>query len=137
MLTKGNQVFYPHDGRLAAPSEENLAKVGDRTFKQSLPFMNNTEIVYQDSQDHDYTARNIFHPVSRTSDHYMLSDSFQKYNLSAEEDKLRPHSENTSARGHTGTITFLAYQFYLAWRCSPKIVYVTVKIGPNEAELQL
>ncbi|TDH06799.1 hypothetical protein EPR50_G00117410 [Perca flavescens] len=75
-----NPPFQPNEGRLAPPTPENIQAAKDRTLKIHLPWLlePNTENFEDDS-----------HPVTKSSQHYVLCDKLHEGNTENEEDMLR------------------------------------------------
>lgn len=83
-------MFSPHQGRLAEPSAFISQQISEGSFVKNLPFVTLGDFeVHHDVTDHQYSARESFHPISRTLAHYCLSDEFHKGNMRGEADKLR------------------------------------------------
>ncbi|XP_070399217.1 uncharacterized protein [Nothobranchius furzeri] len=71
--------FHPHEGRLAEPTEENVKAAQDGSLKVNLPWLHER----MDSVNEDP------HPVTGSSDHYVLYDRFHEGNTKDPKDKLR------------------------------------------------
>uniref|UniRef100_A0A8C9Z7V2 HMG domain-containing protein n=1 Tax=Sander lucioperca TaxID=283035 RepID=A0A8C9Z7V2_SANLU len=75
-----NPPFQPNEGRLAPPTPENIQAAKNRTLKTHLPWLlePNTENFEHDS-----------HPVTKSSQHYVLCDKLHEGNSKDEKDILR------------------------------------------------
>ena len=82
-------MFDPNNGRLDAPTDDILTAIANGTYQKSLPGLNKCNTLYEDMQDHAYSISSEVHPVTRMTQHFMLSDDFHKHNLSFIEDRLR------------------------------------------------
>ncbi|XP_070400206.1 HMG domain-containing protein 3-like isoform X1 [Nothobranchius furzeri] len=71
--------FHPHVGRLAEPTEENVKAAQDGSLKVNLPWLH---------ERMDSVNENP-HPVTGSSDHYVLYDRFQEGNTKDPKDILR------------------------------------------------
>ncbi|CAI5669792.1 unnamed protein product [Oreochromis niloticus] len=71
--------FHPHEGRLAEPTEENVKAAQDGSLKVSLPWLH---------ERMDSVNENP-HPVTGSSDHYVLYDRFHEGNTKDPKDILR------------------------------------------------
>ncbi|XP_041664383.1 uncharacterized protein LOC121523528 isoform X2 [Cheilinus undulatus] len=71
--------FKPHDGRLAASTEENITAAQKRKLRISLPWLNKM------SKNPDEDG----HPLTGSSDHYALYGKFNKANTKDPQEVLR------------------------------------------------
>ncbi|CAI5686400.1 unnamed protein product [Oreochromis niloticus] len=71
--------FHPHEGRLAEPTEENVKAAQDGSLKVNLPWLH---------ERMDSVNENP-HPVTGSSDHYVLYDRFHEGNTKDPKDILR------------------------------------------------
>ncbi|CAI5669971.1 uncharacterized protein LOC109195591 isoform X1 [Oreochromis niloticus] len=71
--------FHPHEGRLAVPTEENVKAAQDGSLKVNLPWLH---------ERMDSVNENP-HPVTGSSDHYVLYDRFHEGNTKDPKDLLR------------------------------------------------
>ncbi|XP_039469465.1 uncharacterized protein LOC120440656 [Oreochromis aureus] len=70
--------FHPHEGRLAEPTEENVKAAQDGSLKVNLPWLH---------ERMDSVNENP-HPVTGSSDHYVLYDRFHEGNTKDPKDIL-------------------------------------------------
>ena len=83
-------MFQPHLGRLGEPSESNLEGINNGTWRKSLSYLETSSYeTLNISVDHTYAKYSKPHPVTGSTDHFMLADEFHKYNMKNPADKLR------------------------------------------------
>lgn len=71
--------FSPHEGRLAEPSAENIQLAKDSKFTVNLPWLKVKQV------QKDPTC----HPLTGSSEHYVLYDRFHGCNTKDPKDVLR------------------------------------------------
>lgn len=71
--------IHPHEGRLAEPTQENITLARSGNLKVSLPWLEEKKSA-SDPQGH---------PLTGSSDHYILSDRFHENNTKDSRDVLR------------------------------------------------
>ncbi|KAM9344390.1 uncharacterized protein KZ484_016720 [Pholidichthys leucotaenia] len=71
--------FSPHEGQLAEPTEANIRAAAEGSLIVSLPWLK------EKKTDKDLNC----HPVTGSSDHYILYDRFQENNTKDPQDQLR------------------------------------------------
>ncbi|XP_026207900.1 uncharacterized protein LOC113156781 isoform X2 [Anabas testudineus] len=74
-----NPPFYPHDGKLVAPTQENLAQAVCRKLKVPLLWL---------KENHEHLQQNG-HPVTGSSHHYALYNKLHEINAKDPDDVLR------------------------------------------------
>lgn len=81
--------FQPHDGRLCAPTEQNIKDAN--TLHLTFPWINKLRlksgIPQQDGENQDWLSR--AHPETGTKDRFSLYDRFHQRNQRRPEEKLR------------------------------------------------
>lgn len=83
-------LFSPHFGRFAAPTEQNIAKSKTGTLTVSIPELDMEHLMYRTfNQDIDHPYAKKKHPLTRTDAHYVGYDRFHQENSSNNEEKLR------------------------------------------------
>lgn len=76
---RSKKFFHPFEGRLINPSEENIKKASENDLEVHLPWLNHRK----EPADQDG------HPVTGSSDHYVLCDVFHQNNSKDSRDCLR------------------------------------------------
>lgn len=81
--------FQPHDGRLCAPTPENISKAALKELKVEMEWVNNMRfpLTHQTTNTVDRMAAQ--HPVTGTCERYSLYDRFHQTNQKRPEEKLR------------------------------------------------
>lgn len=81
--------FQPHDGRLCAPTTDNIKLAGKKKLKIDMQWVKDlrSNLLVQVQQNTNRMA--ALHPVTRTSDRYSLYDRFHQINPRHPEEKLR------------------------------------------------
>lgn len=74
-----NVPFRPHEGRLAESTQDNITAAQQRKLKISLPWLT------EKSQTPDKDG----HPLTGSSDHFVLYDKFHEANTTAPQEVLR------------------------------------------------
>uniref|UniRef100_A0A673HLD4 Uncharacterized protein n=1 Tax=Sinocyclocheilus rhinocerous TaxID=307959 RepID=A0A673HLD4_9TELE len=72
--------FQPHEGRLSEPTEENVKAAMDGKLQVSLPWLHERRV---------HCGEENAHPVTGSSEHYVLYDRFHEKNATDPKDILR------------------------------------------------
>ncbi|XP_030581204.1 uncharacterized protein LOC115777435 [Archocentrus centrarchus] len=85
----GQKFFQPQDGRLCAPTTDNIKLAGKKKLKIDMQWVKNLRSQLPVQKEQDTNRMAAIHPVTRTSERYSLYDRFHQINPRDPEEKLR------------------------------------------------
>lgn len=89
-IDRTNQMFFkPHNGRLCAPTTDNLKLATKNELKVEMQWVKNLRFPLPVKLQQNINGTPAVHPITRTSDRYSLYDQFHQINPRHPEDNLR------------------------------------------------
>uniref|UniRef100_A0A8P4FW34 Ubiquitin-like protease family profile domain-containing protein n=1 Tax=Dicentrarchus labrax TaxID=13489 RepID=A0A8P4FW34_DICLA len=81
--------FQPHDGRLCAPTSDNLKLAAKKELKVDMQWVKNLRSPFPSQENPDNDRLQARHPITGTCERYSLYDRFHQKNQKRPEEKLR------------------------------------------------
>ena len=81
--------FQPHDGRLCAPTSDNLKLAAKKELKVDMQWVKNLRSPFPSQENPENNRLEARHPITGTCERYSLYDRFHQKNQKRPEEKLR------------------------------------------------
>lgn len=95
--------FQPHDGRLCAPTQENINKAAQKALHVDMEWVKNLKSPLPQQIKGNIDRFSAQHPVTGTSERYSLYDRFHQKNQRRPEEKLRSINISPTLRKEVNT----------------------------------